>query len=578
MYQTVRNVYLILTPSDRRLAFVVLVVSIVAAMFEVAGIASVMPFLKIASDPALIESNNLLSRAFITLGSPPIEVFLLFAGMLTLATVVIATLARIFAIITMARFTNMRRHTISRRLLLGYLRRPYAFFLQRNASELSTLILSEVDQLVLQCVRPALTIITYGFSSLLIFGFLVFIDPAVTTSIAALLILCYGLIFYLMRQRLKSLGQRRKEANAHRFKITTEAFRGIEEIKVKGYEGVFFDSYDPASRQFSRTLSSAEIVNKVPKRIIELLGFSSIILTATYLVGRHDSIGDTIALLGVYALAGVRLLPALQEIYQGFARLRFGAPVAAQILSELPVDYQGRRALSKPDRNRFAAEKCIELKDISYTYPASSDAVLSNVSMAFPAKSSVAIVGATGSGKSTLIKILVGLLTPSSGSLQLDGTVMTSEQREAWRASIGYVPQTIFLTDDTVRHNIALGASPDTANEDAIMQAARVARIHDFIVNDLPDGYDTRLGDNGIRLSGGQRQRLAIARALYSQPEVLILDEASSALDSETELRIFQSLLALPQRPTVIAITHHQQVAELFDHCYRLSQHGVTPC
>lgn len=568
MVGTLKDIVALLTPEERRRGLIVVAMMVAMAAFEVAGIASIMPFLSVMGDPSMITEQPLLAALHARLSPISTEEFLTLLAGLGIAVLTASAMVRIAAQFAMIRYGHMRRHSIARRLLHGHLLRPYEYFLDRTAADISKTILSEVDAVTDRVLLPAINLVAYGIVTIAVVTLLLVLDPILAVAIAGAIGTFYGLTYMLLRGRVARSGKARLAANEQRFRASAQALAGIQELKVLGRERAFFVAFDPASDAFSRNLSIGEMISKLPKRAIEVLGFVAVLGAAIYLLRTRDDLGGVLPVLGGYAIAGYRLLPAMQEIYQSVTKLRFGQPAVRAVLQEL-AGQEHPTPLEKGRPKALAPERRIRLEEIRYLYPGSGRPVLDGIDLCIPARTSTAILGTTGSGKSTLLKILLGLLPPSSGRLLVDDVTIDSTNVRNWQNAIGYVPQDLFLVDDTVAANIALGVAPEDVDRAAVERAARRARIHDTIVEKLDAGYETAIGDRGVRLSGGQRQRLAIARALYLDPGVLILDEATSALDAATEAAISRDLLSDAEL-TVILVTHRESLADLCDAVLRL--------
>ena len=568
MLSLARKILRLLDARERRRGLLVLLLMVAMAGFEVAGIASVVPFLSVLGDPGMVERNAYLNAVYTALGFDSHRSFLVALAVFGLLVLLAATAVRLCAQYAMVRYAQMRRHSVSRRLLYGHLNRPYEYFLTHNSADLSKTILSEVDQLTASVIFPAVQLVAYSIVTVTVVAFLVVIAPWLALATMGLIGGFYLLTYALLRGYLRRIGRDRVAANRQRFKAAAEALGGIQELKVLGREQAFFDAFDPASRRYARHLAANELIAKLPKRVVEMLGFAAVLGAAIYLLEARGNLGEVLPVLGAYAVAGNRLLPAVQEVYQGIAKLRFGGAVVDTILDELDATQaSGQRDAARPAPLTLAQE--FRMRGVSYTYPGQDRPALADVELRVPAGTTASIYGSTGAGKSTLVKLLLGLLPPSHGVLEVDGTPLDAGNAHAWQRAIGYVPQDLFLIDDTVARNIALGIPDAELDRAAVQRAARKARIHETI-QQLPHGYETLLGERGIRLSGGQRQRIAIARALYHEPQVIVLDEATSALDPETERAIVNDLVAQSGDVTLIAITHRETVSRLCDRVYRV--------
>ncbi len=562
----------ILTPRERRRGLLVLIMMAVLAVVEVAGIMSVMPFLAVLGNPEIVESNQILRSLHEGLGFASTQTFLMALGGVAMGMMIAAALFRTLTQHAMFRFANMRRHSVSRRLLAEHLRQPYEFFLNRNTADLSKTMLSEVDQLTNNVVRPLIEMAAYAFAAVAVIVLLLVVDPWLAVVVGGALGGFYALFYLTVRGLLEHMGADRVVANRERFKAAAEALGGIKELKVLGREHAFFKAFDPASARFARHHATSQSLSLIPKHLIEALGIVAVILVALFLLRKGADLGQALPLIGLYVLAGYRLLPALQHVYGGMAKLRFGMSALDDVLSELgsaPAPSMRPAVPLKP----LTLHQKLELWRVSYTYPQCEQPALSDITFSIDAHSSLGIIGPTGSGKSTLVDLLLGLLLPQQGEIRVDGAALNTGLVRRWQQSIGYVPQQIFLIDDTITQNIALGVPLHEVDIAAVERAAKAAQIHEFIVNELPAGYRTVVGERGVRLSGGQRQRLGIARALYHEPDVLLLDEATSALDHVTEAEVMRTIRALQSRKTVIMIAHRLETVRHCDKLLRL-EHG----
>lgn len=553
MIPTLRKVWAIFTPAERRKAIWMLVMLVLMALAETLGVLSIMPFLSVLARPGIVEEHPALIVIYRLSGSSDARAFILALGLATMVVVVMSSAFKTVTLHLLNRFVHLQRHSISARLLSRYLQQPYEFFLTRNPSLLGKNVLSEVDQFALELIQPLGMLVAQGMVVLAVALVVLFYDPWMALCIGAVIGTLYGTIYLLARKRLARIGVRRAAANAGRYQVCNEALSGIKDVKATHAAAAYLEAFAQHSRAFSRHRASAETLSQSPLYIVEAVGYSGLIAIALILLWQSGDIAHVLPVLGLYGFAAYRLLPAAQIMYRGFARLRY----SKEILDRLHQD------LGLPERREadpgtaIHPQREIRLQGISYSYPASPDTlVLDNFNLRIQANASVGIAGRSGSGKSTLMDILLGLLKPQAGSIVVDGVPITSSNLVDWQRSIGYVPQHIYLADASVAENIAFGLERDEVDMQAVERAARAAQIHDFIINELPQGYAAHVGDRGIRLSGGQRQRIGIARALYRDPPVLLMDEATSALDSQTESAVNAAISNLSGNKTVVVIAH----------------------
>ncbi len=574
--KTFRSVLRLLSRRERWQMALILLFMLPNALLQVAGVASVMPFIAVLAQPELVESNAVMARAYAFLGAPPLSYFLaLLAGAALLLLVLSNGLAALTTWL-IVRFSYMRVHSLSHRLLSTYIDQDYSFFLQRNPSDLTKNIINEVNNLVTGYLMPMLHMMANGIVVAAILIMLLVIDPLLALSVGVVLGGAYALIYAVFRGRLRIIGRRRMDANARRFKTTHETFSAIKDLKVTGREGYYLSRYDEASYAFAVNQSRHQVIAQLPRYALESIAFGVVLLIALYLTLAEQGMEGALPMIVLYAMAGYRLMPALQKLFDSAATLRFSAPVVERMQEEMGAVENTVAALPQPAgsdaETRLRLDRGLRLENISYRYPGMPARVLDGVSIFIPSRTTVAFVGESGAGKSTLVDIILGLLHPDEGRLLVDDRVLDKALIPEWRRHIGYVPQAIYLADDTLRRNIALGIPEREIDDEAIVTAASTAAIHDFISQELPEAYQAITGDRGVRLSGGQRQRIGIARALYRNPDLLILDEATSALDGSTEAAVMDAIDRLSGQKTIIMIAHRLATVRNCDCLYFFSK------
>jgi len=555
MRDTLKKVWALFTPENQRKAIVMLLMVILMAGAETAGVLSIMPFLSVLARPGIVQENHWLRSAYEALDFRSDSSFIMALGLITMAIVVASSAFKTITFHLVGRFVHMQRQSLSVRLLSTYLRQPYEFFLLRNPSELAKNVLSEVDQLIFELLQPLSMLIAQGIMALTMVLLVFVYDPWVALCIVAVVGLLYGAIYLLVRRRLALIGVARQEANAGRYQSCGEVLGGIKDVKITHTADAYLQTFSCTSRVFCRHTATAETLSQSPLYIVEAVGYAGLIVIALVLLQRSGDVAHVLPALGLYGFAAYRLLPAVQVIYRGFARLRFSSAALSNIYRDLSMPQLQEHGAD----GQLAPQREIRLQGIRYAYPSTPDKpVLDGFDLVIPANTSLGIAGASGSGKSTLMDILLGLLHPQAGMLSVDGIPITPDNVVAWQRAIGYVPQHIYLADATVAENIAFGVPKGQIDMQVIERAARAAQIHDFVTNELQQGYDTKVGDRGIRLSGGQRQRVGVARALYRDPPVLLMDEATSALDSQTEEALNEAIRNLSGRKTIVVIAHKE--------------------
>ena len=569
-----RKLYALLTRSERRSLYLLFTAVLVMAGLQVVSVASIMPFLKVASDPSSIQENTYLSWAYTTFGFTDSRTFLVVLG---IGAFLMLVLSNAFIILTrwaMERYAWGRNHSISRRLLRSYLYRPYEYFLTQNSSELGKNILEEVREVAGNMLKPTILGLAKGIVAIFIIGFLVYYDPLVALMVAGVLGVAYGIVYLVVQRHLDRCGERRVDSNTKRYQFVGEAFGGIKEVKVQGKEETFLDQYDDPSRQFARSQALYRVLRRAPRYVIEAVAFGGIILIAVYLIWIQENIQQVIPVLGLYAFAGYRLLPSLQAAFHGFASARFNVAALDKLHQDLGRRLEGVSAAQngREAGSSFRLDETLALRDVTFTYPEAHEPAIKDLSLDIPGETMVGFVGRTGSGKTTAVDLILGLLRPQNGTITIDGTPLEEENVRQWQQHIGYVPQRIYLSDDTVARNIAFGIPEEKIDMGAVREAARRAHIFDFVEEELPNQWGTMVGEEGVKLSGGQRQRIGIARALYRGPSVLVFDEATSALDQETEASVMEAIYDLEERHTILVIAHRLSTVKRADNIFMLEQ------
>ena len=534
------------------------------------GVASILPFMAVLTNPEIIETNFILNYIFEfsrSFGVQNNQEFIFALGVLVFLLLLISLLFKALTYYVQARFVYMREYTIGKRLVEGYLNQPYSWFLSRHSADLGKTILSEVQQLVNDGLRPLLELISKSMITIAIITLLIIVDIKLTLIVGFLLLGAYLIIFYSVSRFLNISGNKRLINNQLRFTTINEAFGAAKEVKLGGLEKSFINRFSNSAQIYAQTHASRMVISALPRYILEAIAFGGILLMILYIMSKTGSFNSTLPIVSLYVFAGYRLMPAIQQIYEAFTQLTFIRPS----LDKLCEDLQNLKSFNEnKDQEILPFKKSINLRNIHFSYPNTPRITLSELNLSISAKSTVGIVGVTGSGKTTMIDIILGLLEPQKGTLEIDGKVVTKKNIRSWQSSIGYVPQQIFLSDDTIASNIAFGLETEDINQEAVEKASKIANLHEFVINELPKKYQTKIGERGVRLSGGQRQRIGIARALYHNPQLLILDEATSALDNQTEKAVMDAINNLGKNITIILIAHRLNTIKMCDKNYIL--------
>ncbi|MFG6554303.1 ABC transporter ATP-binding protein [Sulfitobacter sp. 1A16808] len=577
-----KKAWSLLTRHEQRNAWIVLCIVIFGAFSAALMVASVLPFLSVLGEPDRIHTVPALVWAYDTFGFKSDYGFLVGLAVAALNVIVITSGMQIVTTWAVARFAMMRMHTISHRLLAAYMRQPYEFFLDRHTGEMNTRILAETQQLVTHFFRPAAEAIAALLTVIAILSLLFWAEPVV--ALIAFLVLggVYAAIYGLSRRALTRFGHVRVAANSSRFRIANEALSGVKDIKLLGREYVYVERYGVPSQEMTATMTSIVVVSRVPKFALEAIAFGGIILLCLALLkpeslASGEALGGILPTLGLFAFAGQRLMPEMQKLYQALAELQSGAAAVNIVYDDL-VACEGGGALPRATPAGLGLHDRLKLEDLTYRYPNADHAGVCDVTLDIRAGEKIGIVGTTGAGKTTLVDLVLGLLLPKAGRLVVDDVPVTQANLRAWQQSVGYVPQDIFLTDASVSENIALGVRPEEIDQTRVESAARLSQLDKFIRTELPDGYQSMVGERGVRLSGGQRQRIGIARALYHDADLIVFDEATSALDNLTEREVMAAIDALPDEKTVLMIAHRLSTVQRCDRIVVMELGKVVGC
>ncbi|MGB5809242.1 MAG: ABC transporter ATP-binding protein, partial [Polyangiales bacterium] len=414
---------------------------------------------------------------------------------------------------------------------------------------------------IYHAVLPVLIIASNALVILFVFAFLVVVDPVLATTTVVALGGVYVATYRFLRSRLIKAGESWVESNQGRYHVLSEAFSGIKEVKLLHAERSFASQFGAVSRRMCDAMIRSKVMGQVPSFAMQGVVFGGMLLVVLYVLATRGGFAEGLPLIGLYAFAGYKMMPALQRVYVQLAEMEFSSVALASLEPPLRLWHESNKKFSSETAAQDAAARVrltrqLEFRDVVYRHPGGEEPTLREMNFSIAAGSKVGIVGSTGAGKTTTVDIMLGLLRPNAGSVVVDGKSIDDAQLRAWQASTGYVPQNIFLADTTLAGNIAFGVDEDRIDRERVETVAKLAKLHDFVVAELPDGYETRAGERGVRLSGGERQRVGIARALYHDPDIIILDEATSALDNATETRVMSAIDSLAPSKTLVVIAH----------------------
>ena len=564
--QKFKQLLFLLTSKEKKHAVFLLVMILIMALLDMIGVASIVPFMAVLTNPDVIETNSIFNFLYSIsnlIGVDNDQEFLFTLGTLMFVLLVVSLIFKAITNYTLIRFVQMRLFSVSKRLVEGYLNQPYTWFLNRHSADLGKTILSEVSQVIGGALAPCLDLIAKSMMAIAIVALLIFVDPQLAFITGIVLSMAYILFFNFIRKYLNRIGKERLESNTSRFTLISEAFGAAKEVKAGGLEKTYVGRFSNPAQKFAETTAASKVLSLLPRYFLEAIAFGGILLVILYLMRKSESLDTILPILSLYVFAGYRLMPAIQQIYSSATQIVFNGPS----IDKLYKDLKSLKNLNErvEQRNNVSFNDKIELQNIFYNYPNSSKTALKNINLRISAKEMVAFVGSTGSGKTTMIDIILGLLEPQKGILKVDDQIITRKNVRGWQNYIGYVPQHVYLSDDTIESNIAFGVDTKKIDQEMIVKVSKIANLHNFIINELPQKYKTSIGERGVRLSGGQRQRIGIARALYHDPRILIFDEATSALDNLTEKAVMNAVNDLGKRVTIILIAHRLNTVKKCD-------------
>ena len=571
----IKKLYALLTIRERKHACYLLVLTLVTSILDVIGVASILPFMAVLSNPRLVSENPVFAFAYTMLGYDSYPKFLFAIGATVFLLLLISLALKAIATHFQLRFSLECEYSLGMRLTQGYLSKPYVWFLDQHSAELGKTILSESGIVVGSAMMPLIKIIALSATSILLLVLLLLVKPILALTVGATLILIYFFIYMLMSKFILRLGFESGEANRERYKSVIEIFGAIREIKVGGHEQSSIGRFTTPAKIYAQTQAVSQSIAQIPRFLLEGVAFGGMLLVILVLMGSGSPFESTLPILALYALAGYRLMPALQQIYIGFSQLRF-SETALNSIHSIVTGMKLQDFISVRDLRPMPFVESICVKNVSFAYPNSVSNAVDCLDLEIVAQTTIGLVGSTGSGKTTTVDLLLGLLEPQSGHIKVDGKNINDKNIREWQKSIGYVPQHIHLSDDSVAANIAFGLARSEIDQDALERAAKIANIHNFIIHELPEKYDTKVGERGVRLSGGQLQRIGIARALYHNPKILIMDEATSALDSLTEQAVMDAVNNLSHDITIILIAHRLSTVRQCDMIYFLEKGTVA--
>lgn len=560
----------ILPKKEKRQLSILAFLLFIGALFEAVGLGFILYFINIIIDPQFLEKQNVLFRISKTFGISSGKEFIFWAALSLIFFFVLKNLYIAFLSYIQYKFIFDGHAKLTRKLFEAYLKKPYVFYLQRNSSELQRNIQAEVGTIYAGVIQQGLILFSELMIVVCIFILLILKEPYLTLLSISILGGSSIIFFIIFQKKLSQIGKKRLSILKQLYKVPIQAFGAIKEIKLMGKESFFVNFYSKKSIQYAKIQRLFSMITQVPRLFIETIMVAGILIVVLLTIGTGERNTNTLSMLALFGMCSIRLIPSVMKINTAVSSIRYGMPSLDVIyndlvssLKDIEVGNNKSHKISIMEKFNNEDSHFIELKNISIKYLGAKDFSLKNISLIIPKGSTIAIAGPSGAGKTSLINIILGIILPTEGYLLVNNQDIFSNL-SLWQQRIGHISQNIFLLDDSIKRNIAFGLNDEDIREDEVWEALNKAQLRNF-VNNLPNKLDTFVGERGIRLSGGQQQRLVIARALYNNPEVLIMDEATSSLDYETEKEIMKSIELLRGQKTIIVVAHRLSTIERAD-------------
>ena len=578
MFSKIKELFFLLDLEQRKRLYRLQVLVVLMSIAEVVSVLSIGPFMALVGDINQLQGQGFLAEWYRELEFNSTTDFLLLIASCVLGILVIATFISIFTVWRLSMYAAEIGADLSSRLYRYYMRQAWLFHASGNSNQLTNKIAQECERVTSGIFTPLMQMNAKLFMALLMCIAIFLYTPWIAVLGAVTFYITYYFLYKTVRQRLSDNGETITTEQASRFKLMGEGFGGIKDILLLGRQSTFNHRFTEASKNFANAKGKTQVYGQVPRYAVELIAFGSVITLMMYLLITHNgNLGSILPVLSIFVLAGFKLLPAFQQIYFSLSQIRGNLSGFESIRSDLFSSLEGSEDhLSKEDTvdSKLSIKNSIKLHNVSFQYPETSKPALFNLNIEIPVNKVIGLVGSSGSGKSTAIDILLGLISPKEGSVIIDEKRLTEHNIRAWQNSLGFVSQTIFLADSSIKENIAFGLPIEDIDDKRIEKAIQLAHLEQFI-SELPQGFETRVGERGVQLSGGQRQRVGIARALYNDADILVLDEATSALDGITEELIMDAIHDFSGKKTIIMIAHRITTVEQCDHIYLMDKGAV---
>lgn len=559
---------------NTKIKFTILVIAIIiGAMLETLALSIISPFISIILDPSIIQRNIYIKAVYSFLGFQSATSFLALLSFLLAAVYIFRGIYLYVLAKAQHRFIARQRVTLSGKLLEKILSYSYIYHSSRNVAEIQRIVVTDVEYLFI-LMNNILLFLSDALMALFIMLFLLFVSPYMTLCVICLAAICVIMYFKVFRSSIQAAGEQNRVKYIEMTKSVNQALGGIKEVKALRRESHFQKVFKESSNEFIYTNQRNQVLNTLPKLFIEAVCFGgAFIIVGTSILLGADMVG-LVPQLSLFVLAAFRLLPAVARLVSYVNQIIFYKTSVDGVYSSLFEDDDNAETANSQVLEMEEKSHDIIIKDVTYRYPNMPEPVLEQVSFVIPQRESVALVGSSGVGKTTLADVILGILTPQEGAVYYDGKSV-HQNFEEWSRQIGYIPQQIYMLDESIRENVAFGIDKQEIDEKKVWYALEQAQLKEF-VKTLPDGLNTVVGDRGIRLSGGQRQRIGIARAMYEDPPILVMDEATSSLDNETEKAVIDAIMGFQGNKTMLIVAHRLSTIEHCDIVYKVEDKGIV--
>jgi ABC-type multidrug transport system fused ATPase/permease subunit len=575
--ETIKKLLMLFNKREKKKLLVLFFMIIVAALLETVGIGIIVPFVGIVTDPSIIQKNAVLSYTYNLFDFQSTNAFMMFSVVLLLLIFLLKNLYLVLFQYTQFRVILNQQVKLSRTLFNEYLTKPYTFHLQRNSANLLRNLNGEVPRVFQGIIISGFQLFTELLVITCILGLLLVTAPVATMTASILLGSSVVLFFKLFRKKISQLGKEQQIVSGMLIKWVNQGLGASKEIKVSGKESFFINAYTKQSQIKVKNSIYLSMLDSVPRYFIETILVSTVLLTMLIIVFQGVTATELVSTMALFAMAAFRLMPSISRVVSLITLIKTSQPALSVVYEDLFMNKEKSEdtgGIYKFKKSKINSGKktyidSIKLEEVSFRYPDQKEYSVNDITLTIPIGKSVALIGESGAGKTTIVDIILGLFQPEKGRVLVDGKNLY-EQKSLWQQKIGYIPQAIYLSDDTIRGNIAFGISSEQIDDEAVWKALEQAQLKKF-VKSLPNKLDTNVGERGVRLSGGQRQRIGIARALYHNPEILFMDEATSSLDNETEKEIMRAIDELKGEKTLIIIAHRLSTIENCDLVFKIN-------